>query len=256
MNDFEKKDRGQGEELDNRNNVLGKKEKIYKIYEENIAKLIADVEVYAHDLPRQISGCIETVFRMMGTAANSKEDENVLMYDLVLRYEDFIINLLRMQLIDLYKKEIKEYRRTLKQFKYHDITLENGTVFLDEVDKNLKNVSSLLSIGKKRFKYLYRISELKLCALLGKLNKFRVVERKFSYGVMVNVKSEGMIQELQEAYDSLKNTVDLCEKYYPEVINNGYNSTKIRCFLNGLPTIIAGIMALISAIIIYKRMVG
>ena len=50
-------------DLDNDSDIVAKKEESYRLYSSNISKLIAKVEVYAHDLPIPIFGIIENIVK-------------------------------------------------------------------------------------------------------------------------------------------------------------------------------------------------
>lgn len=55
--------------------VLRKKIECYSLYSNKIAGLISEIEVYKHDLPREIEGLLEMMFRMMSVLATTETRE-------------------------------------------------------------------------------------------------------------------------------------------------------------------------------------
>lgn len=124
--------------------IQDKKMDIYNKYSTTIAYLIAKVEVCKHDLPRQVTGMIETIFRILSSASATEEQGRALsLYDVVMKYEECLVNLLYLMLVDYYVKEIKKYRKTLKKFKYQSIELEDGILFMEKVNNKLKKLKEL-----------------------------------------------------------------------------------------------------------------
>lgn len=234
--------------------VKKKKYAVYHEYADTIADLVAKIEVYAHDLPRQICGLIEMTFRILSVASVEKaKDKELILYDVALKYEKFLINILYLTLIDIYVKEIRRYRRVFKKFKYRAIKLDNGIFIKQHINNQLCVVSSLVKKSKKTLKVMYSINEWHLMIFLDKLP---FVEKLLELNVDIGIENNSDIQELICAFNLAEEVMDICEVNYSKIINNGYNSTFIRRILHIVPTIISVVLAVLGAITIYYRMVG
>ena len=119
-----------------------KKLKVYKEYDAEISELIAKIEVYAHDLPRQVSGIIESLFVMLTSAASESTDSDELeWYDKIEYQEIFLKNILYVYLIDIYMTRVKKYRKVLRKFNHQTILTEEHIPFMDAVNPNLKAIA-------------------------------------------------------------------------------------------------------------------
>ena len=230
------------------------KSEIYQRYATTVAELIAKVEVYKHNLPRQISGMVEAIFRILTTASGETEKEyEIDLYNNASEYEDFLIEMLYLMLIEIYIKEAKQYRKVFKKFKYQAIKTEDGILFMDAVDNKLRNVSKFYKQGGKKFRQKYGISYLKYRMLL---NKESFITKNKDFSLEVTIKKSADLPEIIQAFELGESVVGICEENYSKIINNGYNSTFINRIINIMPTIVSTMLAIMAAIVIYKRLAG
>lgn len=221
--------------------IQDKKMDIYNKYSTTIAYLIAKVEVCKHDLPRQVTGMIETIFRILSAASATEEQGRELsLYDVVIKYEECLINLLYLMLVDYYVREIKKYRKTLKKFKYQSIELEEGILFMEKVNNKLKELRGLHKENKRLFKNIYNINSLKFMMLM---DKFNFLNRTYDEDLNIGIVADDKLPDLALAFNIAEETVGVCEENYSRVINNGYNSTYIKRFLCIIPTLASVILA-------------
>ena len=238
--------------------VIAIKKKVYSKYSESISGLIAKAEVYLHDLPKQICGLIEMVFRILTTSSveDEKSDE-IKLCVASLEYELFLLNTLNALLIECYIKEIKRYRKLFKKFKHKGVILENGTSFMKEVDSQLKSAYVMFKSGKKKYKRLYNLNLLEYMVMLGKFskieNKFPWMEHIIPYEFDVKIGIGTEILELNQCFQKVQNIIEICEKNYSTIINNGYDSSFIRRFILHIPDIISASLTILAAIIIFKK---
>lgn len=231
--------------------IKDKKYVIYHNYSTIIAELIAKIEVYLHDMPKQISGLIETTFRILSSASVEKNEENELtLYDYAFKYEMFLINVLYLMLVDTYIREIKKYIKTLKKFNYRAIEVRDGILFMEEVNTNLKQVLVSYKRGKKKFKQIYDVG---LWGYMMILNKVPCLNKNFRVEENVVFRNSDTLTELYDAFSNAEKVMELCEENYSNIINNGYNSTPLKRFLNIVPTIVTITLTILAAIVIYKE---
>lgn len=227
------------------------KNKIYELYISDIAKLIAKIEVYAHDLPRQICGIIESIFRCFASAeAKDDVDKQSKILEIAYKYEIFLINTLYITLIYIYKKRIRNYKKTLRQFKHGGISLENGKPFMKYLEELINEGNSLFKEGKKKFAELYQLNwweTMFYCNRIPFLEKF--FESELNIKTTVNQK----IETLEKAYKTYDKAIALCEDKYATVINNGYQATLTKRIINSIPGIISFIITLITAVILLSN---
>ncbi|MBE6534827.1 MAG: hypothetical protein E7678_07705 [Ruminococcaceae bacterium] len=234
------------------------KKNVYSKYSETISALVAKAEVYLHDLPKQVCGLIEMVFRILTTSAvEDKKSDEIALCAASLEYELFLLNTLNALLIECYIKEIKRYRKLFKKFKHKGVILENGTSFMKEINVQLKSACAMFKIGKKKYKRMYSLNFLEYMVMLGKFskieNKFSWMERFIPYRLDVEIGIGAEISELDQCFQKVQGIVDICENNYSTIINNGYDSSFIKRFLLHLPSIISAGLTILAAIIIFKK---
>lgn len=234
------------------------KKRVYGEYSEVISGLVAKAEVYLHDLPKQICGLIEMIFRILTTSSAEEEKSNkIRLCAASLNYEIFLLNTLKALLIECYIKEIKRYRRLLKKFKHKAVIVENGKPFMKEVDFRLKNVRRMFRKGKKKYKQIYSLNFLEYMVMLGKFspieNKIPWFERFIPLEIAINVSIGTEIKELSQCFEEVENIVNICETKYSVIINNGYDSSFWRKLVLHIPDFISAILTILAAIIIFKK---
>ena len=227
------------------------KNAIYTLYRTEISKLIAKVEVYVHDLPRQVCGIIENIFRCLASA-ESKDDSNIRfkIYEIAYKYEIFLVNVLHITLIYVYKKRIKKYKMTFKQFKYGGIRLENDVYFMDKLNDFLKEGNHLLKDGRKKFIELYRLN---FWETLFYCNQIPWLERFFQSEIQIGATVNNKIDTLEKSYITYGKAIALCEDNYARIIANGYQATLMKRIIGSIPGVISFVVTLITAIILIAQ---
>lgn len=215
------------------------KHKAYKMYAENIASLISKMEVYFHDLPAWIYGFIEFVFRLFSFAAVATEKEAVELYQTAIDYEGFLIYCINLKLIDYYFREIKQYKKIIIRFKHHGIKTDNGTPILVALNACLKEVSKQKKNCQKVFKECYDFNK-------------RTTLLRFKRDDIKNLD----ISELAECVKKAENGVELCEQFFPAIIDNGFVSTRRARFVYKLPSIITFLLAIAGIIVFILKKIG
>ena len=219
---------------------------IYGTYKNDISDLVAKVEVYAHDLPRQISGVVETIFRLLASASIKNSDKQKKIYENAYNYEIFLINVLYITLVNLYIEKIKKYRRILKQFKHGGIKNENNVCFMDETKEKLKEIEEIYNIGKRSFKTIYKLNEFNLLFFCNRIPK--KIEKIFTTDIEVEVDDKIEINELKVSFNLAEKLLKTYETTYGTIIDNGYKATFLRRILNIIPTILSFIFAIFTVL--------
>lgn len=234
------------------------KEQVYSEYSKTVAGLVAEAEVYLHDLPKQICGLIEMVFRILTTSSVEEEKSNEIeLCNASLAYERFLLNTLNALLIECYIKEIKHYRTLFKQFKHKGVKLENGEPFMKGAGDQLKSAYSMFKTGKKKYKQMYSLHFLEYMVILGKFSKIESkipwVERLIPFDLNVDIGKSVEVPELKQCLEGVKSIVKDCEDNYSTIINNGYDSSFVKRFICHIPDIISAGLTILAAIIIIKK---
>jgi len=212
---------------------------IYKKYTDILSALIAKYEVYCRDLPRDIVGIIEMIFRMLSSVALTDDTEKTKRaYDIILKCENYAINKLYLYLCQSHVKRIKSYIKTLRRFKHTGIKVNYGSVSVPVLllaKKHLKEIKRDEKIGKKKLKCLtkrvdYTESIDTLCLQLSNIEQIIIIDK------------------LENAFKLSEDTLKDIENRYPEIINNGYNDTKLNRIIYKSPEIISTILTIIAII--------
>lgn len=241
-------------DLDNDSDIAAKKEESYRLYSSNISKLIAKVEVYAHDLPIPIFGIIENIVRIHSIVEQIEDKEEMIKgYEQIIQYEKFFINILHLILIRLYAAQVKTYKKVLKMFNHKGVQIDDSPV-LNRVDEQLKEVLVLVRQGKSKLKKIYALSWFQVEKFTD--NLLPVFDRFGSKEVdVINGESE-IIQELLVAYQRMQNITSICEENYSEIINNGYKAKFLKRILNIVPIILSFLLTVCGALTIYFKFMG
>ncbi len=212
------------------------KHKAYEIYAVDIAHLIAELEVHSHDLPKWMYGFLEMIFRLTAAAAGQNEEEAKAVYARILRYERSLINIINLTLIDYYANEIKRYKRTLARFNHHGVYTDENMAIIPAIQCCLKRMSKLKKIGYRTFRERYRFDK-KNCSLEFKLDSTE----------------ETAISELESCVNEGRKGIELCEKFYPFVVNNGFVSTCPARIIHHFPAVLSFILAVVGAMVLILK---
>ena len=238
--------------------IIQRKKKIYETYANTIAQLVAKVEVYAHNLPRQISGLIETTFNIIdSTAADEDEDKLISNYEIAYDYEQFVIDILYLTILRLYIKEIKSFKKLFKNFNNKGIKVKSTNVsIMQEINDKLSSISCVYATGKKMIKKKYHLNFSEIIFLTE--NNW-MIDRVYSskFEIMVDLKNadkdcEGTII-LSDATKDAEQLINNCIECYGSVINNGYTSTPAKKIIKYLPKFISAILTIYGVIEILNK---
>ena len=230
------------------------KKEAYSLYKNTISSLIAKVEVYAHDLPMPVYSITDNIVRMHSLVAQIKErDQSIKGYEQIIQYENFFVNILYLILTKLYVSQIKAYIKILKRFNYKGVCIDNTPILYD-AKRQIKNISCLMSQGKKILKNIYSIKWIQIEVFIGNVPPFirKFINRKVD---IMNENSQ-LISELSSAFHTAQDTLNLCETNFPNIVNNGYNESLFKRLWNIIPMVISFLLALYGFIIIYYKLLG
>ena len=131
--------------------VLEAKKQIYTIYKQDIAPLVNKIEVYEHRFPIDAYAGIETIFRCMSSIEETSKKDALVLYENVKDYAKNLNTQLSIQLINIYVKHVKQYKKTLTKFNYTGVY----PCFKKEINLELKNIKEKLKLGLKLYKKRY-----------------------------------------------------------------------------------------------------
>lgn len=219
--------------------IADNKKIIYSQYHEYVAPLIAKIEVYQHDLPKKCRALIETALRCLAIASKDGSKEQSIVeneYIALNKYMQYLTSTLYLWLIDLYIKEVKAIKRTIKKFNYKGIFIDGDRCIVQIVNDNLKHIKKLRCAGYKKYRLLTY-----------KYKKYNLSD------YCVSVSENNHINELEKAFHLAEETLNQIQENYPKVIGNGQQDTPFRKIVKYIPKIISGIIAIVSIILILKK---
>lgn len=191
--------------------------KIYDKYQTTVNELLAQLEVNIHDLDKEVLSIITDLNRIVSllrrpeTNSNHFTNANNIMY--------ILIHVLQIKLIESYIKKIKQYRKFLRSFN------QKG-VFINITDTEEK---SFYEYTKTEFKDLKKNFE-----------SWRKSHKR-DYQFDCNTKEYFDTEEeigLSPILEQAKALALLYEKYYSEIIGNGYGASITTKVINVLLIIV------------------
>lgn len=234
--------------------IASVKGKAYDLYRNDISKLIAKIEVYAHELPIPIYGMVERIVHIHALAIQITEKEEAIRgYEQIILYEKFLINILYLTLTKLYISQSRKYIRVLRTFNHKGVYVDSEPV-LRVARKQAKEAIVSLRKGKRELQKIYSIGWIQIEMFLDHLP--RVMRRFVNRDVAVTTSGSRIIAELEEAWHLAESVVNLCEENYAEVVDNGYISTWRMRFVYALPGWISFLLALYGTVSIYYKLAG
>lgn len=190
---------------------------IYDKYQTTVNELLAQLEVNIHDLDKEVLSIITDLNRIVAllrrpeTNSNHFTNANNIMY--------ILIHVLQIKLIESYIKKIKQYRKFLRSFNQKGIFIDvNGTEgksFYEYTKAEFKEV-------KKNFKNWRK-------------------SHKRDYQFDCNTKEYFDTEEeigLSPILEQAKALALLYEKYYSNIIENGYGASITTKVINVLLIIV------------------
>lgn len=222
------------------------KHSIYCDYAKTITGLLAKCEVFTHDLPRDIVGIIEIIFRLLTSTTQTDDFDKITTIFLAMsNCEKYMINMLYIKLIDCYVQTIKLHKKTLSHFKHQSFYLsyyyENKVPFFKSIRKKLKYIKKSKKIGTKELKSF--------------LKKNGIKKELDFITVAMHENDIGIINSLKTAYEQAEQLVLMIEKKYPDIISNGYKLSIWRKLVYRMPECIATILAVLSIYLWIKKVV-
>lgn len=248
-------------------------------YSKDIAMLISYVEVYAHDLPNQLYGIIETITRMLSISPTFQKGTKE-MYKSIIIYEEFLISLLSLLISKIILSNIKKYIKLYKKFQCNGEHISINDIKDDEIlELILPNNEIKKQCVNGELKY-HLVSILKEYYKLCK-NNFEDLKRDFikkyklnviSYNVLMSSKNSlfqsslflRFIPDFEEIkicennellkYKYLKDCVISCNEFYEDcysrMINNEYKKSrtvgKVLFWILSLLSFVLGFLGFLS----------
>jgi len=195
----------------------------YNAYSNNIADLIAKIEVYAHDLPPFVGSLVEYLWHMLAVAAiESDPDSQKRIYESIGKYIIHIINELKMILVDLYLDTILGYRRTLSNFNHQAFVDATGKPVMKEVKDSINQIKSLRKKARR----------------IRKTHFTTFVDNGIS-NVVVSCENVCEIEQIAQAMAIAENTIALCERFYAKIVANGYSEPPYKKVIAALPDLVS-----------------
>lgn len=195
----------------------------YSAYSNDIAELVAKIEVYAHDLPPFVGALVEYLWHMLAVAAVEHDPEaQGRIYKAIDKYTIHIINELRIILVDLYLSTIRGYEQTLSCFNHQAFLDAAGKPVMQEVRNSIKQIK-LLRRKTKRIR---------------KAHFTTFVDNGIS-NVVVSCENVCKIEEITKALDIAEYTITLCEKFYAQIVANGYAEPLHKKIAAAIPDIVS-----------------
>ena len=215
--------------------------RIYQIYTEDISKLISKCEVYNHDLPDGVLEISEIVFSLLVYASQLRDLKKAdSIYYQIIKCEEYLVDLLRADLLNVYIDLSNTYRKFLKKYNYKGLHTENcEKVDLDNVRKKLRQLKKTKRESDKSIKSWQ--TKLENDSELNDLS--------------VNLTLVCELTDLKISMENAEEILGHLEKAFPEIVNNGYNGSRVTDIIKycatGLSLFLAitGIINLISFIL-------
>lgn len=211
----------------------------YSAYSNDIADLIAKIEVYAHDLPPFVGALVEYLWHMLAVAAvenDSEAQEHI--YKAIGKYTVHIMNELKIILVDLYLDTILGYKQALSSFNHQAFKGKTGKPVMKEVKDSLKQIKLLRKKAKR----------------IRKTHFAKFMDNGIS-NVVVKCENVCEIKEISDAMDLAESTIALCEKFYAKIVANGYCEPLFKKAVAAIPDIVSfglavyGLWVLVQTII-------
>lgn len=214
--------------------------RIYQIYTEDISKLISKCEVYNHDLPDCVLEINELVFSLLVYASqlhDSKKADSI--YYQIVKCEEYLVDVLRANLLNVYIDLNNTYRKFLKKYNYKGLHTESCEIVdLDSVRKKLRQLKKTKKESDKSIK-----------SWQTKLDNDSELN-----DLSVNLTLVCELTNLKISMEEAEKMLWHLEKAFPEIVNNGYNGLRVTNIIKygatGLSLFLAviGIINLISFI--------
>lgn len=204
---------------------------VYNEYKTTISELIANIEVYEHDLPKEVMVQISEIFRSVSSYENCKSDKKEAEWKALHKMYYTVINHLYVHAVFLFLKKINDYDKLFCRYNYEGVMVD---------DKNFAVLS------KERKKEIYRlfVKELKKCYKGNVLNNLRNNSLKYNImylkgyciinGMALFLKynkkptipvNDYRDKNFKEIYQKAKELLELYQEIAPKVIQNGAKKT-------------------------------
>lgn len=113
---------------------------IYNGYKTDISELIANIEVYEHDLPKNVMVQIAELFRVLASYENCSVGNKDTEWNSLCDTYSTIANRLYCHVIFLFLKKINEYEKLFSRYNYKGVMKddENFVVYANRTKKQIK----------------------------------------------------------------------------------------------------------------------
>lgn len=208
----------------------------YLLYSKEISKLIAKSEVYGHDLPDGVFAINEYIFSLLTYSSQIKNDDKLLdiTYNNIIKSEEYLINTLRLKLLNIFIELIESYRKFLRRFNYKGIP---------QIDSSF--VVEVLS-SKEKIKKLKK-SKQKSNTMIKSFRK-KSPNRNDLNDISIDLGAVCELSFLKDAYEDAGKILSDIEKAYPVIVSNGYNGFRFTKILKHIATALSVFLAITGCI--------
>lgn len=201
----------------------------YDIYKNTISGLIANIEVYEHDLPREVMAQMAELFQIIASYESEiDESRRGYIWKAVEETQIKVTQYLYKHTTCLFIKKIEEYKKTFHKFNYQGVMCKEERFcdiakasekeiqkrFVTQLKKCYKtNLLKNIKKEKLRKVFAYIVGYIRICIL----SSFSKLKNE-PYIPINDLKDE---IDLKDVYKTTESLMKKYQEVYPNVINNG-----------------------------------
>lgn len=210
---------------------------IYNGYKTDISELIANIEVYEHDLPKEVMVQISEIFRAIASYEHSDSSEKEDEWNFVQTTYSTVLNHLYVHAIFLFNKKIYDYDKLFRQYNYKGVMIEKDNF----ITLSNKAKQELHCSFTKELKKCYKHKVLQNITSNGIIDNIKYLKGYVKVNILsifMKHKKEPFIPindyrnvNFISIYKDTKKLLYMYQKICPSVIQNGTKKTlQMQCF--------------------------
>lgn len=199
--------------------------KVYTIYKTTISEIIANIEVYEHDLPKDVMAQISEIFQTIASYENAMQGDKQVLWNAINETYSTVIESLYKNAIFLLMRKIHEYDKMFSRYNYKGVMIaDNKFIELARSEKN--SISEALHLELKKCYSGKLIENVRNLSWKGKFKYlggyFYVLTFPRRYKKEIYIPKDDLENiNLKEIYEKAKGLLKLYQKICPEVLKNG-----------------------------------